>query len=262
MPTDIGFGTGTLYAFLLVLSRVTGAFVFVPLPSVTPGTELPRIFAAVAITIALIPSWPKLEAFPDNIGALILSVVIEAAFGLAIGLSVACLNEMLKMGAQIMSTQAGFGYASTVDPNTSADAGLLVVAAQMVGGLLFFAMGLDKQIVRLFAQSLVSHPPGTFRADPQLAEALWHFAGGIFSAGVRLAFPAIALLGLVDLSLGLLGRINSQLHLISVAMPVKLLVALALIAVLAAFFPRVVESQSGVMLQIARRAATLPTHGR
>ena len=262
MPTSLAFGSGTLYAFLLVLSRIAGAFVLVPLPGMTAGTEIPRIVAAISITVALMPSWPKLSAFPTSLATLLLAVVIEAAFGLSIGLAVSVVTEVLKMGAQIMSTQSGFGFASTIDPNTSADAGILVLVAQLIGGLLFLALGLDREVIRIFASSLTTHPPGAFHLDPQLGEALWRFAADIFTVGVRLAFPSIALLGLIDLSLGLLGRINSQLQLISVSFPLKMLSAFALIAVLATMYPRIVTAEAMKMLEISRHASGIGSHGR
>lgn len=261
--SNLGFSAGALYAFLLVLARVSGAVVFVPLPGMITGTEIPRIVAAVAITIALIPSWPQFNAFPAQMGTVVVAILVEAVFGISIGLAVACLTEMLKMGAQIMSTQSGFSFASTIDPNTSADAGILVIVAQTIGGLLFLSLGLDGQVIRIFAESLATHPPGlAFHVDPQLGNAILHFGADIFTVGVRLAFPAIALLGLIDLSLGLLARINSQLHLISVSFPIKMLAAFALVAVLATMYPRIIEEEATKMLEISRHSAGIQQHVR
>jgi flagellar biosynthetic protein FliR len=181
---------------------------------------------------------------------------------MSIGLAAACLNELLKMGGQIISQQAGYGFASMIDPTTSADSGVLVIAAQWIGGLLFLSLGLDREVVRIFAASLSSHPPGMFHADPQIGQALLLFASDIFTVGVRLAFPAMALMLLVDISLALLGRINAQLHLIHISFPIKMMLSLALIAVLATMYPRVVASESVRMLQIASHAAGLKSDAR
>ena len=35
MGTELKLDLGTLYSFLLVLARISGAFVFVPLPGIT-----------------------------------------------------------------------------------------------------------------------------------------------------------------------------------------------------------------------------------
>lgn len=253
---------GTLFAFLVVLTRVSGALVMVPLPGMQSGTEIPRIFAALAITISLYSSWPQYTGFPAGLARLLPLIASEAAFGVAIGLSVAILNETLKMAAQIMSQQAGYGFASTIDPTTAADSGVLVVIAGLMGGILFLALGLDHVVIRAFAMSLTTRPPGEFHADEHMAEALWRFGSDIFSVGVRLALPSIALLLLIDISLALVGRINAQLHLISLSFPVKMMTAMAIMALLAAMYPRIVRSESVVMIQIINHAAGIELHGR
>jgi len=56
--------------------------------------------------------------------------------------------------------------------------------------------------------------------------------------------PIIALLLLFDLSLALLGRINAQLQLLTLAFPVKMLGALAALAGMATLLPSVFEKSS------------------
>jgi flagellar biosynthesis protein FliR len=50
---------------------------------------------------------------------------------------------------------------------------------------------------------------------------------------------------MVDVALALLGRLNSHLQLLSLAFPVKMLVSLALLAMVAAVFPRLLRHWSG-----------------
>lgn len=64
----------------------------------------------------------------------------------------------------------------------------------------------------------------------------------MFTAGLRLAFPVIALLLFIDISLALLGRLNSQLQLLSLSFPIKMLVALAVLAITSPAIPVIYES--------------------
>ena len=89
-------------------------------------------------------------------------VLSESALGLAIGVSVAITLEAFMLAAQVLGLQAGYAYASTIDPNTEADSGILLVFAQLMAGMLFFALGLDREILRLFAQSLDRIPAGVY----------------------------------------------------------------------------------------------------
>src|SRR5580700_8481481 len=166
MGTDLTIDVGTLYAFLLVLARISGAFIFVPIPGIQAGPQIARALLSVSLTLALQPRWPVID--PDGVSFPLLMgwMLAEAGMGLAVGLAVAFLAEGFQMGAQIISLQAGYSFATTIDPTSGADSGILISVAQLASGLLFFATGFDRQILMAFAQSLTSHPPGHFAVSP------------------------------------------------------------------------------------------------
>ena len=241
MPTSLTLSAGTLYAFLLVLARVGGAFLFVPLPGIKAAPEPVRAALALGFTMALFGQWPAVDAAAVNPALLIGWVLAEAAVGIAIGVSVAVVMEAFTLAAQVLGLQAGYSYASTIDPNTEADSGVLLVFAQLIAGMLFFAMGLDRQMLKLFAQSLASLPPGAYVFGIATAEQLIRLTAILFTVGLRLALPIVALLILVDVALALLGRLNQQLQLLMLAFPIKMLVALVMLSWMASVFPRVMN---------------------
>jgi flagellar biosynthetic protein FliR len=153
----------------------------------------------------------------------------------------------------VLGLQAGYAYAQTVDPNTQADSGILLVLAQLMGGLFFFALGLDREVLRLVGQSLSKVPPGAYPFGPHSAEPLIRLASQLFSVGVRLALPVVALLVMVDVALALLGRLNAQLQLLSLAFPMKMLIALAVLSWIAVLFPRILRDFSVLAFGTARR---------
>jgi flagellar biosynthetic protein FliR len=73
--------------------------------------------------------------------------------------------------------------------------------------------------------------------------AMGQFAGSIFSAGLRLAAPVIGLILLADLSLAVLGRVQSQLHLMTLTTPVKLAATMGLMALTLSFQPGIFENR-------------------
>ncbi len=156
-------------------------------------------------------------------------MISEAGLGIGIGLAVSFVLEAAGVAAQILGLQAGYAFSSTIDPTTQADSGILVILAQLTAGLVFFASGLDREVLRIFALSVEQTPPGSFVLSRGAAEQLLAAAGSMFSTGLRLAFPVVAVLVMVDISLALLGRINSQLQLLTIAFPIKMLVALSIL---------------------------------
>jgi flagellar biosynthetic protein FliR len=247
MPGEFAIPVNTLYSFVLVLTRVAGIFSFLPLAGLKAGPDAARIVLSLAATLALFPRWPHLPAAPASLAELIGWMLMEATIGISIGLGVSFLLEVLMVAAQSVSLQAGFSYASTVDPTTSADSTVLLVIAQLIGGLLFFTTGLDAQVLKTLAYSLDSQPPGALAITRPHAEALVMAGAGIFSTGLRLALPLLTLLLVLDLSVGLLGRLNSQLQVLTVAMPVKMVVALAVLSWSVLLFPRLFAQSASVL---------------
>jgi flagellar biosynthesis protein FliR len=253
MPANLTLSAGTLFAFLLVLARISGALTFVPLPGLSAAPGVPKVVFSIGFTLALFGQWPAVDATAVNAATLAGWAASEAAVGIAIGLAAAVVLEAFTLAAQVLGLQAGYAYAQTIDPNTQADSGILLVLAQLLGSMFFFALGFDRQILRLFALSLEKVPAGAWIFGRSSAETMIHLCSSLFSAGVRLALPVVALLMIVDLTLALLGRLNSQLQLLSLAFPVKMLVALLVMSWIASLFPRILRELAGHSWAVALR---------
>ena len=85
MPANLTVSSGTVLAFLLVLARVSGAMVFVPLPGFSGTPGMARSAFSLAFTLALAPRWPHLDGIDADAGTLAAWAMAEAAIGVAIG---------------------------------------------------------------------------------------------------------------------------------------------------------------------------------
>ncbi len=256
MHVEFTFQLAALYGFLLALARVSGVLVFVPIPGFSAAPDASRVVLALALTIALFPIWPTLgiEREPRGpslaAGRLLAAIAGETAFGATVGLVVAFLLEGVQMAAQVLGLQAGYSYASTVDPTTQADTTTLQLMAQLLAGTLFFAFGFDRQVLRALARSLESAAgPGagaTRLLDAHATATIAGLGAAIFATGVRLAIPVLALLVLLDIAFAVLGRLHAQMQLLSLSFAIKMLVALAFLASVLAVYPAVFE-RTGVI---------------
>ncbi|HEY7388324.1 MAG TPA: flagellar biosynthetic protein FliR [Bryobacteraceae bacterium] len=257
MPANLSLSLGTLYAFLLVLARVSGAFVFVPFPGANAAPAVARAVVAVGLTLALAGRWPAVDTAVVTPSQLTGWALVEAGVGIGIGLAMSMIVEVFVLSAQLLGLQAGYGYVSTIDPTTQADSGILLVFAQLFAGLLFFSTGLDRDILRLFAASLDRVPPGSYHFGLSSADSLIHLGGNLFTIALRLALPVIALMVMVDVALALLGRVNAQLQLLHLAFPAKMLIALLVLSWVAVLFPRICREMGGLALAAARHTVGL-----
>jgi flagellar biosynthetic protein FliR len=244
MVSEATLPLGTVFAFLMVLARVSGAFIFVPIPGMSGSSQPVRVVMALSLTIALFPLWPTPPAAP-SVGLMLEWLIVEAAVGTSIGLVVGFLSEAFGIFGQMVGLHSGHSFASTVDPNSQADSAIFVVLAQSISGLLFFATGLHRDVMRVFGASLEHQPPGMYTLSADAGEVIIRLSSTIFSTGFRLALPLIALLVMVDLAMALLGLVNPSLQLHSLAFPAKILVTLAFLAAITAVFPQVYTDYAG-----------------
>jgi len=249
----VGLPLPTVFAFLLVLARVAGLITFLPVPGFKNVPDMMRIVFALSVTVALFPVWPALPNTLPDFGQLLGWAFSELGFGLAIGLAVAFLTEAFQLAAQVLGLQAGYGYATTIDPNSQSDSGVLQVITMLISGLLFLTLGLDRQLFRILAASFDKFPAGSWAPSLASLDGITRLGSGMFTLGLRLALPVVALLLLLDVSLAVLGRIQQQLQLLSLAFPLKMLAALALLAVLAPVYARLFESSAAKTLDMLWR---------
>jgi flagellar biosynthetic protein FliR len=104
----------------------------------------------------------------------------------------------------------------------------------------------------IFGHSLTTHPPGRLAVSTEVVTMLIQTGGLVFVTGLRLVLPLAGLLLLVEISLALLSRLNSQLHLMTMSFPIKMLLSLSLLAWLVLIFPKVFAQSSGRILQLVQ----------
>lgn len=230
MPAEILNNPSLLAGFLLTLVRMGSILVFVPIPGSRSVAEPVKALLVLSLTVTLYPLWPRLDAASLEPGAFLVLLGGEMLLGTAVGLLVGFLSESLVFGVQAIVVQAGFSYASSVDPSSQADSTVLQILTQLLANLLFFSSGVDHLVLRTMARSLETCPPGHSSLGWPAAHALVNLGGAMLELALRLALPVAGLLLLTDVTLALVSRLQAQLQLLSLAFPVKLLGSLLAIA--------------------------------
>ncbi len=239
-----------LASFLLLLARVGGVVALAPIPGTRLFPAPAKAALAVLLAWMLAPLGQMRAGWGGSWWTITAGMLGEAGFGLGVGVLLQVLNEALGMAAQLLGFQAGYSYINTIDPTSQVDATVLNVLLTLLGGLLFFSLDLDLHLVRAVAVSLERIPLGEFGVTTGQALAVGRVTAGMFEVGVRLAFPVVALLVLLDVALALLSYVNARMQLLTLSFPVKILVTLAALWAL-------LDSAPALLEQLARRALEL-----
>jgi flagellar biosynthetic protein FliR len=253
MRADLSYSLPAVFGFLLVLARISGVILFVPIPGLSAVPDAPRIVLLLALSFVLLPAWPTPSADLISLGRLPIAIGAEFSFGLLIGICVAFLLEGFQIAAQMIGLQAGYSFASTVDPTTQADSSVLQVMTQMFTGLLFFALGLDREVIRVLAGSFHRFPSIAQLPNGSVATAVVHLGSQIFIVGLRLALPVVALLILTDLSFAIMGKVHQQFQVMSLTFAAKMLAGLCLMTMALTAFPGIAQIAAAHTIQVLTR---------
>jgi len=213
--------------FLLTLFRVGGIFAFVPVPGLKSALDPTRIGLVVLLSWLVFPLTSFTQTVPATLSGALSLMISEVSLGLVFGLSIQFLHEGVLIGAQILSVQAGYSYASTIDPTSEADSSVLQVLLVLGSSLFFLTLGLDRVLLKAVVTSFDAYPPGVFVAKLATASSVIAISGEMFSRGLRLAAPIVGVLLLVDVAMALLSRLQPQMQLLNLSFPLKMLLSLS-----------------------------------
>ena len=201
---------------------------FTSLPVLGTRTVPARVRVALAgfIALAAQASMPAPPVVPLDSPAAFMLVLQQLVVGLSLGLAVRVVFAAVEFAGEVIGLQMGLNFAGFFDPVTASQGtatgrflGTIIAWLFVVGGghLLVIAV-----LVQSFQVFPVGPEPFAFlrAAQPQ------RWGAEIFSMGLWIALPLIAMLLMVNLVLGLISRVASQINVFSVGFPVTLGVGL------------------------------------
>lgn len=226
-----------LLVFALCLARPLALLRTVPF--LGASAMPPQALTAFAMSLVLLV-YPVAEATaPPNLGLdwSVLPLVLKEVFlGFVLGFIVGLLFWAAQMLGFLVDNQRGATMAQSQDPLSGDEASPLSSLLFQSVAMLFFLSGAFASLVRMLVESYMVWP--LFAALPRLERSgLVDFmlaqADLLLRVAVTLGGPVLALCFLTDFGLGLISRFAPQLNVFSLSMPIKSVVAVAVMVVYA-----------------------------
>jgi flagellar biosynthetic protein FliR len=215
---------------VLVLARVGGLTIFAPVLGSEVVSPLIRVLLSVTLAVVLFPLVRSdLPALPGGVAEMVLALGGEFFIGMLLGLVGKLLLGSLQIAGQIMGFQMGFSMINVIDPQTQVETPVMATFQNILGVLVFLALNGHHWFIQAFVESyrIVGLEPGLSGA---LIRALLESAGQMFVLGLKLAAPVAVVLLIVDILLGIVGRMAPQIHVLVVGLPAKSLMGLIFLA--------------------------------
>lgn len=208
----------------LTLPRIAAAFLVVPL--MTSDTVPALVRNSFFVSLALVAYPVAAAAAPMaamGSSAWPLVVVKELFVGVTLGFAFSSVFWAVGAAGNLIDTKVGTNFAVLVDPIQGHQTSLTGTLLSQVAAWLFMASGAFTVFLDLILNSYVVWPVATFM--PHFGAAGAGFFVDEFShmmtLTLMLAAPALVIMSLIDLGLGLLNRFSEQLNVFTLTMPIK-----------------------------------------
>jgi flagellar biosynthetic protein FliR len=211
--------------WLLALLRFVPIFA---IPALTPFSWSP-IYVRMVLPMAiawLVAGTLAPVAAPTNLA---MAAIGELALGASLSLAVVLPMTALGTSAKLVDMQAGISSASLFNPALQTNDSLVGTIFSLAGTEIFFALGFDLLVVRALATSTAIVPVGMAMRTPDI-DALFGMLGSQFVLGLMVALPVVFGLFAVDIAVAYASRSMPQANIYFLTLPLKVGVALILLA--------------------------------
>jgi flagellar biosynthesis protein FliR len=217
-------------AYFLIFVRVASIFWMLPLFTVRNVSVYFKAAFSLVVTFVLVEVVPAPPVSVDDPFVFLLSIGREFLLGVTIGFSIRILFTAIQAAGEMVSIQTGFSFARVMDPFSGTQAGVLDMFQYLLAMMIFFAVDGHHLIIRGLSDSYRQLPLATPGISKGLIEYIIASTANIFSIGLKIGAPVIVALLLVELSLGLLGRMMPQMNIFVEGLPVKIFVGLSVLS--------------------------------
>ncbi len=264
MSADLGglltLASREFTAFWLVFGRLLGLCASAPFFS-HQAVPLPvRVLLALALSLVIFPLAPRPSLPYPSLLAFALAFLGELALGLGLGFLVALVLSAVQMAGQILDYELGFGFSGVLDPAHGGFGSPLPTFLYLWALLLVLVSGGDAVLIQALHDSFREIPPGSLIPWEALPALGLEEASRAFSTALRLSFPVLAALFLVNLLLLFVGRALPQANVFVLSFPLKALAGLGILVlalssyslVFTSLYPQEVRAVAGFLGGIAR----------
>jgi len=236
---------------MLVITRITGIFMFTPMLA---STSIPRNFKALLafmFGVAIYPFVPH-DTMPASltIAQLVPLMFTELLIGAAIGLIAGIPLIALQMGGYIMGYQMGLSLAESFNPELDTNASVVGQLLFYLSVFIYIGMGGFEIIFVILADSFFAIDVGAFGAgDAPLALLLGVLSSG-FELALRVASPILGVISMLLIAMGFIMKTMPQINIMSIGFAAQILTGLTFLLLVIGVIGTVVGQEMVAVLEL------------
>lgn len=220
--------------FMLIATRLGAMMVVAPFFSSKSIPVRAKAGIVILLSYAILPVVGSSGAVAADIGVVEYALLIgkEALIGFAFGLIAQMLFASVQLAGGLIDTSAGFAIANVLDPGANLNITVLGRYYNLVATATFLAIGGHQWLVAGIVNSFTVVPPAQVPDMSAIVGGVLARADDIVLIAVMIGAPILVALFVSDIALGILARAVPQMNVFIVGLPLKVVLALAGIAIL------------------------------
>jgi flagellar biosynthesis protein FliR len=220
--------TGQFILFTLVLTRVSGLMLTVPVFGATTAPYQVRGLLTVAMSMIL---WTAQIGTPVPPPGNTLNYAVylggELLVGLAMGLGVHILFSGVQVAGQIIGQLSGLALADVFNPTFDANSPVFSQILFHVALAVFVLIGGHHVVIAGLLDTFSFVPPGTALIGRSVLDSLVGSLTGSFIVGIRSAAPVMVALFLATFILGLISRTLPQMNILAIGFGLNAMITMS-----------------------------------
>ncbi len=222
--------------FALVMVRFSGLFISAPILNSANFPAPGKAAFAAMLAFMVTPVIPaQAEPLPGEALAFGLLAVSELLIGLILGFVMNLIFAAVQVAGQVMDMLSGFAMVNVLNPAFEAQVPIFGFFLFILAALFLFVSGGHHVMIYGLWSTFDQIPLGGLVVRPDLLHDITALGRIMFVQGLLIAAPIGSAMLLTYASLGLLGRVVPQMHVIVVGFPLTIAFALLLMGFMVGF---------------------------
>jgi len=218
--------------FMLVLVRTAGVVMVAPMFGAASVPVMIKAAFALMLSLMLSPLVAGEAPALAGVAAYVVVVIRELIVGLAMGFTAMLAFGTFQVAGEFVGRQMGFAMGEMVDPLYEEQTSIFSTFHHTLAMLLFLAINGHHWFLQALCGSFRSIPLGGCGLPASVTGGMVQRFVEVFVGGLKMSAPAVCVLLLVTVGLGLLARAAPLLNMLMISISVRIAVGLVLVGML------------------------------
>ncbi len=221
--------------FLLIFIRTFSFLIASPFLAMPNIPVLAKLGFGFCLSIIVYLTFPSVhQEISGGLPGFALALTREAGLGLLLGILVNMIFSSIRNAGQYMDFQMGFSMANTVDPLSGVQVTIMGQFMNLLGLVFFLSIDGHHRLINALVQSYRLFPimAGSFSFPSRAGFVAAKAAGVMCLLAVQISIPLLAVLIIIDLSLGLVAKAAPQVNVFLLGFPIKIIAGLFVLIIL------------------------------